>query len=62
MVIAASTLTVLAFCVAGLVLAVLVGGGVRAFGRTAETMTEQGNKVRAEPPGFRRPPDEGGLL
>lgn len=39
----------------------LLGDSAMPQGRVAEQMTEQGNVVH-EPPGFRKPPSDGGML
>jgi hypothetical protein len=45
------------------VVLLIAGGGVRAYGRNAEEITDRGDPVRLEPPGFKKPPGgDGGLL
>ena len=62
MVLAVSSLGVLALCLTGFVLLLLVGPAVRNFGRAAEQVTDMGHKITKDRPEFRKPPDEGDLL
>ncbi len=57
-----SSLGVFALCAGALALLLLVAPAVRAHGRAAEEMTEQGHKVTRDRPEFRKPPHEGDLL
>ena len=61
MVSAASTISLIVFIAIVLVLGFLAAGAFSLFGSTASRYTETGRRAD-EIPGFRKPPDEGGLL
>jgi hypothetical protein len=66
MFVALSTVGVVVLAVAAIAVLVvlarlLLGQSAMPQGRAAERMTDQGNVVR-EPPGFRKPPGDDGLL
>ena len=51
----------IALGVLAIVLLIVVGGALKPIGRGHDRISERGDYV-GEPPGFRKPPDEGGLL
>jgi hypothetical protein len=61
MVIAASTISLIIFIVIVVVLGFLAAGAFSLFGSTASRYTETGRRTD-DIPGFRKPPNEGGLL
>jgi hypothetical protein len=61
MVVAASTVSIVLFVAGVVVLGFLAAGALNLMGSSAERIDPTGHRVK-DPPGMRKPPNEGGLL